>query len=164
LSAKKIAVYGLVIALAMILSYVEALVPITFAIQGMKLGLANIAVIFALFRLSPRDACVVSLLRVLLTSLLFGNMFSLWYSAGGAVMSLAVMIPLARSGKFGTVGVSAAGGVAHNIGQVLVAVLVLETGKLMFYLPVLLVSGTLAGALIGTVAGTLVKRLRLPEN
>lgn len=162
--AKRIAVYGLITALAMILSYIEHLIPMSFAVPGIKLGLANIVVVFAIYKLRFRDACVISLVRVLLSSILFGNVFSLAYSAAGAALSLAVMGLLFRSGHFGPAGVSVGGGLAHNAGQLIVAALVLETGRIVYYLPVLCFSGTVAGVFIGITAGLLIKRLKLERS
>ena len=159
LSTRDIAEYGLLVALAMVLSYIEYLIPFSSAVPGVKLGLANIVVIFVLYRLGPGPAAVISLVRVLLMTFLFGNAFALMYSVCGAVLSLAVMLLLKKAGKFSPVGVGAAGGVCHNIGQILCAMVVLETEKLAYYLPVLLVSGTLAGIGTGIVGGILIKRI-----
>ncbi len=155
---EKIAQYGLITALALVLSWVESLLP-PLGVPGVKLGLPNLAVVFALYRLGVRDACVISLVRVVLVALLFGNGAALAYSVAGAVLSLALMGLLKRTGKFSPVGVSVAGGVAHNAGQILVAMAMLETSRLVWYLPVLWVSGTVAGVLIGIAAGVLVKRI-----
>ena len=156
---KKVAIYGLCIALALVLSYVEALVPLSVSVPGVKLGLANIAVIFALYKMSLRDACVISLLRAVLVAMLFGNAFSLVYSLAGAVLSLAVMALLRKAGVFSVTGVSVAGGVAHNVGQIIVAVFVLETGRLVYYLPVLCISGVAAGVCIGLASALIIKRV-----
>ena len=158
MKSSKVAQYGLITALALVLSYLESLLP-PLGVPGVKLGLPNLAVVFALYRLSWRDACVISLVRVALVALLFGNGASLAYSAAGAVLSLAVMGLLWKTGKFSSVGVSVAGGVAHNAGQILVAMAMLETSRLAWYLPVLWISGTVAGVLIGVVSGVLVKRV-----
>ena len=163
MKAKNVALYGLLIALALVLSYLESLVPLSFAVPGIKMGLPNIVVVFALYRLRWRDAAVISLVRVLLVSVLFGNVFSLAYSAAGAVLSLLVMLLLKSTGKFSETGVSVAGAVAHNAGQILVAVFVLETGRLVYYLPVLCISGTIAGICIGLVSALLVKRIRFEK-
>ena len=159
LTTRQVAEYGLLVALAMVLSYVEYLIPFSSAVPGVKLGLANIVVIFALYRLGPGPAAVISFVRVLLMTFMFGNAFALLYSMSGAVLSLTVMLLLKKTGKFSAVGVGAAGGVTHNIGQILCAMVVLETEKLAYYLPVLLVSGTLAGIGIGIVGGILIKRI-----
>ena len=149
---------ALLLALALVLSYLESLVPLSFAVPGIKMGLPNIVIVWALYRLRFRDAAALSILRVLLVSLLFGSAFSLLYSLSGAVLSLAVMAGLKATKKFGCAGVSVAGAVAHNFGQILMAVLVLETGKLIYYFPVLCISGTVAGICIGLLAALLIKR------
>lgn len=158
MKASKIAQYGLLTALALVLSWLESLLP-PLGIPGVKLGLPNLAIVFALYRLSLRDACVISLVRIVLVTLLFGNGAALAYSVAGAALSLALMGLLKKTGKFSSVGVSVAGGVAHNAGQILVAMVLLETSRLAWYLPVLWVSGTVAGVLIGVVSGELVKRV-----
>ena len=158
MKASKVAQYGLITALALVLSYLESLLP-PLGVPGMKLGLPNLAIVFALYRLSFKDACVISLVRVALAALLFGNGASLAYSAAGAALSLALMGLLHKTGKFSNIGVSVAGGVAHNGGQILVAMALLETSRLAWYLPVLWISGTVAGVLVGIVAGVLVKRV-----
>lgn len=164
MKAKRLALCGLLTALALVLSYLESLVPLgslSFFVPGVKLGLPNLAILFALYRLGFKEAAVISLVRVLLVSLLFGNVFSLAYSAAGAALALAVMGLLRRSGKFGTAGVSVAGAVAHNVGQILVAMAVLETGAIAAYLPVLLLTGTAAGVVIGLVSAVLIGRIKL---
>lgn len=161
MKAKNIARFGLLITLALVLSYLESLVPLSFAVPGIKMGLPNIVVVFALYRLRGRDAALISLLRVVLVSLLFGNLFSLAYSAAGAALSLLVMLLLKRSGKFSETGVSVAGAVAHNAGQILVAIFVLETGRLIYYLPALCVSGTAAGICIGLLSALLLRRVKI---
>lgn len=158
-SAKKIAEYGLLIALAMVLSYVEALIPFSVAVPGVKLGLANMVVVFALYRLGKTEAFIISILRVLLVTFMFGNAFALFYSLSGALLSFAVMLLLLKTGRFSTVGVGIGGGVSHNIGQILCAMLLLGTKQLAYYLPVLLISGTIAGIAIGIIAGILLKRI-----
>ena len=156
--ASKVAQYGLITALVLVLSYLESLLP-PLGVPGVKLGLPNLAIVFALYRLSWKDACAISLARVALATLLFGNGAALAYSVAGAALSLTVMGLLKKTGKFSSVGVSVAGGVAHNAGQILVAMALLETSRLAWYLPVLWVSGTVAGVLIGIVSGVMVKRV-----
>lgn len=159
--SRHLARYALLVALAMALSWLEAMVPVSTAAPGMKLGLANLAAVFALYRMSARDAAVISLVRVLLVSITFGNAYSFAYSMAGAALSLTVMALLKKTGKFSILGVSIAGGVSHNIGQILVAMAVLGTARLSWYLPVLLVSGTAAGTAIGAVGGILIKRVKI---
>ncbi len=162
--SRRIARYALLTALAMVLSWLESMIPVSNAAPGMKLGLTNLVVIFALYRMGLRDAAVVSLIRVLLVSFTFGNAYSFAYSMAGALLSLGVMALLKRTGKFSILGVSVAGGVCHNIGQILVAIAVLETARLAYYLPVLLVSGTAAGACIGAAGALVAGRIRLDEK
>ena len=158
---KRIARYALLVSLAMVLSWLESLIVFPGLLPGMKVGLTNLVVVFALYRMSPRDAAAVSLARVALVSLTFGNAYSFAYSLAGAALSLAVMTGLKRTGRFSILGVSIAGGAAHNLGQILVAIAVLGTARLAWYLPTLLVSGTAAGAAIGAVGGLLTERVRL---
>ena len=160
MEAKKIARYGLLVALALVLSYAESLVPLSVAVPGVKLGLPNLVVIFALYRIGAKEAAVLSVLRVVLVSAMFGNAYSLWYSLAGAVLSLAVMSALKQTKLFGCTGVSVAGGVCHNLGQIAVAMLVLRSAGVAYYLPVLVFSGTLAGVAIGAVGAVMVKRIR----
>ena len=161
MKTKKVAVMGLAITLAMILSFVESQIPAFVAIPGVKMGLANIAVVFVLYKLGWKEAAVISLIRVFLVTLLFGNLGLIWYSAAGAVLSLAGMILLKKTGLFSEIAVSVAGGVLHNMGQILVASILLETDLLRYYLPILIVSGVVTGFVIGLLAGIMVKRIRV---
>ena len=162
-NAKNIAALGLCTALALILSYVEFLLPPLFpAIPGIKMGLANIIVLFLLYRRGGVSAAIVSLLRVVLVSILFGNLMMLWYSLGGAILSLGVMLFLKRPDLFSAVGISIAGAVSHNVGQVLVAILLLGTTEIGYYMSVLLVTGTVAGIFIGLCGALLIKKI--PKN
>ena len=155
---KRLVLLAMLTAVAMILSYVESLLP-SVGIPGVKLGLANIAVIFALFRFGWKEAAALSLVRVVLVSLLFGSVGAMLYSLAGAVLSLAVMALLRRIDRFSTVGISVAGGVAHNAGQILMAMLILQTKQLLGYLPVLAVSGIAGGVLTGLAAALLIRRI-----
>ena len=159
METRKIARMGLLVALSMILSYVESLIPASVAVPGVKVGLANIVVIFALYTLGPIEALIVSLLRVILSSFLFGSVLSLLYSLSGALLSLSGMILMKKLKIFSTTVVSVTGGVLHNVGQILVACLVLETDVLLYYLPVLILSGVITGAVIGIIASLVIKRL-----
>ena len=160
MDSKRIARYALLVALAMVLSWLESLVPLSVAVPGMKLGLTNLVVLFALYRMSAADALTISLVRVVLVSITFGNAYAFAYSFAGAVLSFAIMLALKKSGKFSTVGVSVAGGVGHNLGQIGVAALVLETGGIFLYLPALMLSGIVAGVCIGIVGGLITERLK----
>ena len=160
METRKIARMGLLTALALILSYVESLIPAFVAVPGVKMGLANMVVVFALYTLGPGEAAIVSIIRVLLSSLLFGSILSLSYSAAGAIISLLSMIIMMKTKIFGVTSVSVTGGVFHNLGQILVACLVLETDVLLYYLPVLILSGTITGAVIGIASSIVIKRLQ----
>ena len=162
MKTKKAALTGILIALALILSYLESLIPMSFAVPGVKLGLPNLVVVFALYRLRPSTAAAISLLRVALVAILFGSVLSLIYSAAGAVCSFCVMLLLKKTGRFGCTGVSVAGAVTHNLAQIAAAAVLLQTGALAWYFPVLCLSGTLAGVCIGLLAALLVKRI--PEK
>ena len=158
MKTKKVAMLGLTIALAMIMSYIEVLVPLSFAVPGIKMGLANIVIIFTLYKLGTKEAILVSLIRVILVSLLFSNVMAMAYSIAGAVLSLGIMWILKKTDKFSVVGVSVAGGVMHNVGQILMAVILLGTKQIALYLPVLIVTGTATGVVIGIVASLVLKR------
>ena len=161
--SKSVAFFGVCTALAMILAYVEVLLPPIFpAVPGIKMGLPNIIIVFLLYRRGSISAIAVSLLRVALVSMLFGNAMALLYSLSGAILSLLVMIILRKLNFLSTVGVSVAGGVAHNVGQILMAMLLLETSELFYYLVVLTVTGTIAGILIGLCGSLIIKRI--PER
>lgn len=161
MKTKKLTTLALLTAGAMILSYVEALLP-SVGIPGVKMGLANIAVIFALYRLGWKEALGISLVRVFMVSMLFGSMAALLYSLAGAALSLTVMALLKRLDRFSGTGVSVAGGVAHNAGQIIVAIALLGNVKLVYYYPILVLSGVAGGILTGLTAAMLIKRI--PEQ
>lgn len=161
MKTRKLAVMALTTALAMVLSFVESQIPAFVAVPGVKMGLANIAVVFALYKLGWKEAVGISLVRVLLVSMLFGSIASLFYSLAGAALSLLGMGLLKKTGQFTEIVVSVAGGILHNVGQIAMASLILETDALRYYLPFLLVSGILAGIVIGVLAAILVRRVRL---
>ncbi len=155
---KKIAILGMAAAAAMILSYVESFFSL--GIPGLKIGLPNIFIVCILYLYGVWDAAAVSVVRCVLTALLFGSMMSFWYSIAGAFLSLAVMALLRRTDKFSATAVSIAGGVSHNIAQILVAIAVTGTEQIAYYLPVLILGGIAAGAVIGIASGIVVKRVR----
>lgn len=157
---KVVAYFGMFLALALILSYVESLVPISLGIPGVKLGLANLITVIVLYRIGAREAFLLSLLRVTVAGFLFGNLFAILYSMAGACASLAVMVLLKRIGTFSIIGVSIAGGVFHNIGQLVVAMLVLQSASLVYYFAVLMIAGLVTGFLIGILSMETMKRLR----
>lgn len=160
MTARRVALCGMMVALAFILSYVEHLIPFNFGIPGIKLGLANLVVVLALYTLSLKDAFVIAVIRIILAGLTFGGLFSMLYSMAGGLLSFVLMAFLFRKNFLGTIGVSICGGIAHNAGQLLVAMCVLETSNVWYYFPVLLISGAVTGTLIGLMGGLMVRRLQ----
>lgn len=158
---KKVAFLGIFLALALILSYVESLIPFYFGVPGMKLGLANVSVVLLLYLVGVREALLVSMLRVILAGFLFGNAFSIFYSMAGALLSFLVMFLLKRTEKFHVITVSAAGGISHNLGQIAVAVCVVENYHLFLYFPLLMIAGMVTGVLIGVTARELMLRIKI---
>lgn len=154
----KLAVLGVFTALALIFSYVESLIPVTFGIPGMKLGLANLLVVILLYRQGWKEAVMLSLTRIILSGFLFGNLFGILYSLAGAAFSLPVMWTVKATGLFSPAGVSISGGASHNVGQLTAAMFLVGTWKIWYYLPLLLIFGTAAGALMGILACEVMKR------
>ena len=151
---------GLCTALAMVLAYAEMLIqPLFPTIPGIKMGLPNVIIVFLLYRMGAVSAVGVSLMRIFLISILFGNSMAFIYSLAGGILSLAVMIVLKRLNFMSALGVSVAGGVTHNIGQILMAMLLLETAELGYYLVVLTVTGTIAGIVVGLCGSILIKKI-----
>ena len=160
--ASKMTFLALSITLALILSFVESQIPAFVAIPGVKVGLPNIVIVFLLYKVGTKEAGIVSALRVVMVGFLFGSMMSMLYSLAGAVLSFCGMALLKKTNWFSTMAVSVAGGVLHNVGQITVACLVTETAQLMYYLPVLMISGVIAGVVIGVAGAMMVKRV--PTN
>lgn len=159
IDAKKITMAALLAALALIFSYIEVLIPFNFGIPGIKLGIANLVIIVTLYYLGGRYAVVVNLIRVLIAGLLFNGLFGALYSLSGAILSLTLMILLKKTNVFSVVGISMAGGVAHNLGQILVAAFLISNLKMFLYFPVLIFSGIISGAVIGIVSYLILKKL-----
>ncbi|MBR2766355.1 MAG: Gx transporter family protein [Blautia sp.] len=157
---QKTAFLGIFAAVAIIFGYVESLIPVFVGVPGVKLGLANLAVVLILQRYSVKEAALVSVVRILVIGFLFGNMFGILYSLAGAALSLTVMALLKRYGKLSLIGISVAGGVSHNIGQLIVAMLIVENASLIYYFPVLLISGIATGMVIGWLTQETAKRIR----
>lgn len=158
---KKMTVLALSVTLAMILSFVESQIPPLSTVPGVKLGLANIVAVVLLYLYGWREACAVSLIRILLTALLFGNAFALIYSLSGGALSLLIMIFAKRFLPFGKVGVSVLGALMHNVGQILAAIAVMRTLAISLYLIPLVVTGTVSGVLVGILAAVISARVDL---
>ncbi|WP_274970408.1 Gx transporter family protein [Lachnoanaerobaculum orale] len=156
---RQITTMGMLVALAMVLGFVETLIPINLGIPGMKLGLANIVVVIALFLFDIKTAVVVSILRIILIAMTFGNMSMMFYSIAGASLSLLSMIAISKIKSFSLISVSIVGGIMHNVGQIICAAFVVRTNGVFTYLPVLMIAGLVSGALIGIVAGLISVRL-----
>ena len=159
MKTKRIACLGLFIALAFVLSYVEYLLPLNIGIPGAKVGLANLVVMVALYTLGKKDAALLSIVRVVLVGFTFGNLAMMLYSMAGALLSFIVMLIAKRTKLFSITGVSVLGGVFHNVGQIIVAMFVLETASLLYYLPFLIVIGTISGIVIGVISGLITVRV-----
>lgn len=158
-STRKIAYMGMFIAVAMVFSYVESLIPVNIAVPGVKIGLANLVTIVVMFKMDVRSAWVISLIRVVLSALLFGNLSIMVYSLAGAVLSLLVMTLCMKLKIFGLLGTSILGAVSHNAGQIIMAAILMKSGNIMLYIPVLCISGTIAGICIGLAGAVLVRNL-----
>lgn len=159
LDTKRMVTISALVALAMILSYIEFLLPISTVIPGVKIGLSNIATVFALYTLGWPYAIFVSIIRVFLSSLIFGSFISFVYSLSGAALALVVMILLKKTNLFSSIGVSVAGGVSHNAGQIIAACIVMKSAEISLYFIPLVISGTISGIFIGLVSGILVKKI-----
>ena len=155
----RIALYGMCVALAFILSYIESLFPLNAAAPGMKLGLTNVVVVFALYYIHARAAFTINIVRIILVALTFGNGISILYSLAGGMLSFLVMFLLKKTGWFHLLSVSVAGSVFHNVGQILVAMCLLQTKQVGWYLGVLCVSGVVAGVAIGVLTGLVLAKL-----
>ena len=156
-TVQSIALCGVMSSLAIVFGYIEHLIPMPFGIYGIKLGIANLVVITMLYTLGASSAFTINMLRIILCSMLFGSFTSFWYSLAGGLLSFAIMLLLKRTNKFSPMGVSICGAVTHNIGQIIVAIILLDEFKIAFYLPVLLITGAITGAIIGLIAIPIIK-------
>lgn len=161
MNQKKIAYLGLFAAVAIIFGYVESLIPFFAGIPGIKLGLANLAVLFILEKYTWKEASVVSIVRIFVIGFLFGNLFSILYSLAGAALSLTVMTIMKKKSGVSILGISVAGGVSHNVGQLIVAAIIVENTSLLYYAPALLISGVVTGLIIGMLTREVLRRIRL---
>ena len=157
--ARRVALTGLLSALALIFSYVEVLVPFNAGVPGIKLGLANLVPLIIMYRMDARYAFAANLIRVLLAGLLFSGLFAALYSLAGSCVSFFIMYLRKKTARFSIIGVSMAGGVFHNLGQLAVAILLISGPQLIHYMPVLILSGMAAGITVGIGASVLIDRL-----
>ncbi len=157
--ARKVALYGMLIALAFIFSYIESMFPVPVPVPGVKLGLANLVNVVGLYTVGVAGTAAVSLIRIVLVGFTFSNMFSMIYSLAGGILSLMVMILARKSEAFGKAGVSILGGIFHNIGQLTIAAFLTKTAGVFTYFPVLLAAGVVTGAVIGLLGGMIVERI-----
>lgn len=156
---RKTAYLALFLALALICSYVESLIPINFGIPGVKLGLTNIVVVLMLYTVGAKEAFGVSMMRILLVGFLFGNLFSICYSLAGGILSFLVMAGLKKWDRLHVISVSISGGLSHNIGQILLAAVIVSNFNILYYIPVLILAGVLTGLVIGLVSQEMILRL-----
>ncbi len=161
--SRKLAARGMLIALAFVLSWIESQFVFVSIAPGMKLGLTNLVVLIALYKINEKEAVVINVLRILLVGMTFGNMFSFIYSLAGGLLSAAVMILMKRGKRFSKVTVSVAGGIMHNVGQIIVAMIVMKTTAVLYYVFVLWISGIVAGALVGMLSAGILKHLEKVE-
>ena len=150
--AKRVALGGMLVAVAFMFSYLELLIPISFGIPGIKLGLANLVILSCMYVMQPLEVFVILLARILLSGFLFGNMTMMIYSLAGGVLSFLIMLFVKKTQVFSMIGASMLGGVFHNIGQIITAMLVVSNVRIITYLPVLLLSGVVSGLLIGLLS------------
>lgn len=155
-----VALLGMLLALALLCSYIETLIPLPMAVPGIKIGLTNLVVLTTLYLLGAKEALAVSLARILLSGFLFGNMFAVVYSLAGGMLSFGVMLLLKQVWNFNVLTVSVAGGISHNLGQLLVAAIVVENANLLYYMSVLFFSGLATGAVIGWISREVILRLK----
>lgn len=164
MKTKNIVYCGVLIAAAMLIGYIEQMLPLSIGIPGVKLGLANAVTIVALTVLGKKEAVLITLVRIILSAFLFGKLFAMIFSIAGAFMSLCAMLLLKKTGKFSNIGISVAGGVLHNVGQIIAAAIVLHTNAIIYYLPVLIIAGVVAGIIIGMISQTIIVRLNIYQN
>ena len=156
-TVRNIALCGVMTSLAIVFGYIEHLIPLPIGIYGIKLGLANLVVVIMLYALNSYSAFTINMMRIIICSMLFGTFTSFWYSFIGGLLSFGIMIIIKKTDKFSPMGISICGAIAHNVGQIAIAVILMEEFKIAFYLPVLLIVGAITGALIGLIAIPILK-------
>lgn len=158
--AKKLSYMSVFTAFAVILSYIEVLIPFNFGIPGMKLGLANLAIVLAIYYIGAKEALLINIIRIVIIGLLFGNVFSILFSLAGGLFSFLLMYICKKTGLFNIITISAVGGVSHNVGQLVVASFVVKTYGILYYIPVLIITGLITGILIGIVASIIRNKIK----
>lgn len=159
LNVKHLCTLALMIALAFAFSYLESLIPYNLGIPGIKLGLSNLVVLIALYTMKTSDALIISIIRIILAGFLFNGTFAMIYSLVGGLLSFAIMFITKKVDKFSPIGVSAVGGTVHNLGQIIVAGLVMNTYRIIYYFPILMISGLITGIINGIIASIIINRL-----
>lgn len=163
MDTKNIAKIGMMVAVAFVLSYIESMLPLNFGVPGIKAGFSNIVVIFALFNFNPLTTFCIAVVRIVLCGFTFGSLSGMLYSLAGGILSFLVMLILKKTQKFSIYGISIAGGVFHNIGQILVAAVILQNRLILYYLPFLILGGIIAGTIVGIIGAILIKRLKYTD-
>lgn len=156
--AKKISLTALFTAFAVVLSYIESFIPIT-GIPGVKIGLANFAIMLALYLLGYKEAILINIIRIIIVGAMFGNLFGILFSISGALISFCVMAISKKINKLSVITIAILGGVSHNIAQLIIAGFVVETYSVLVYIPVLIISGLITGAVIGILSEIVIKRI-----
>ena len=164
IKSSRVVFLGVFTAVAMILAFIESQIPTFVPVPGIKIGLPNIAIVLILYKMGFKEALVVNILRILLVSFLFGTALSLIYSLSGGIISLVIMKLIKESNIFKIITVSVIGAITHNIVQIIVAIFVLELNQLIYYLPILLLTGTISGIIVGIVAGIIGNKVNLEEK
>lgn len=161
MKSRKVATFSLMITLCLILTYIEAIIPFNFAIPGIKLGLSNIVVLFTLYKIGFKEAIIINILRILLAGFLFSNVMTIMYSLSGGILSFVTMVLVKQIKSLSIISVSVTGGIFHNIGQIFMAYIYLGSDKVILYLPVLLIFGTITGVITGIVSAMVVERVKI---
>lgn len=156
-TVKKIAILAIFITLALILSYVDSLIPLAIMVPGIKIGLANVIIILALYTMGEKETILISITRVILSSLLFGTILTCLYSMTGAMFSFIIMLFLKKKTDLATLTISIIGAVSHNFGQITMAIFIMNTKEIIYYLPILIITGVISGMLIGIFANVLIQ-------
>ncbi len=157
---KKIALCGMFVGLALILSYLEVLIPVNVAVPGIKIGLANIITIIALYKIGIKEGVIIGIIRVILSGFMFSGLSTIIYGLAGTILSITIMVIIKNIKATSVISVSAIGAVCHNLGQIVVAFIVVDNINIFYYMPVLIISGVVSGVIIGIISGILIKNIQ----